>query len=214
MSSKNIQKRRTNVYIDGFNFYYGCIKNTSYKWVNLRAMCEGILPDNNIQAIKYFTANVSGTSRDPNKPIRQQVYFRALNTLANFHIILGHFLTTSKNMPLSKTNPPKFVLVDKVEEKGSDVNLATHLLVDAFRNSFDVAVIVTNDSDLKEPMRVVRNEFSKIVLLLNPHQMRFANELEKHADWKHRIQAKHLKTCQFPDKLVDSRGEFFKPPKW
>jgi len=205
---------RTNVYIDGFNFYYGRVINSPYKWLNFRLMCETIFPENNIQAIKYFTAKVKGTLRDPGKAARQQTYFRALNTLSNFHIIYGHFLTNKRKMPVCDTDPTEWVVVDKTEEKGSDVNLATHLLLDAFKNSFDVAVIMTNDSDLKEPMRVVKHDFNKSVLLLNPHKNRFANELTKNCDWKKHIQEKHLKPCLFPEKLVDATGEFHKPPSW
>src|SRR5215831_3668847 len=61
---------------------------------------------------------------------------------------------------------PHLVKVEKAEEKGSDVNLATHLVRDAFLNEFDVAVVITNDTDLIEPIKVVRttatsNSFKK-----------------------------------------------------
>jgi len=48
--------------------------------------------------------------------------------------------------------------VDKTEEKGSEVNLASHLLRDAFSKKFEVAVLITNDSDLAEPVRIVARE--------------------------------------------------------
>ena len=53
------------------------------------------------------------------------------------------------------------VLVFKVEEKGSDVNLASHLLFDAFRGAFDAAAVLSNDSDLVEPIRIVTKELSR-----------------------------------------------------
>jgi len=55
-------------------------------------------------------------------------------------------------------------------EKGSDVNLATHLLHDAHRGRFEVAVIVSNDSDLLEPIKIVREGLGKKVGVLNPHK--------------------------------------------
>jgi hypothetical protein len=45
----------TNVYVDGFNLYYGCLKGTPYKWLDLGALCQVLLPPNKIQRIRYFT---------------------------------------------------------------------------------------------------------------------------------------------------------------
>ena len=61
-------------------------------------------------------------------------------------------------MCLTNVSPPQKVWVDKTEEKGSDVNLASHLLRDAYNRRFEVAEIITNDSDLAEPVRIVSQE--------------------------------------------------------
>jgi hypothetical protein len=42
------------------------------------------------------------------------------------------------------------------EEKGSDVNVAAHLLVDVLANGFDAAVVISNDSDLRWPVQEAR----------------------------------------------------------
>ena len=55
---------RTNVYIDGFNFYYGALRKTPYRWVNVRKLCELLLPKNTVAEIKYFTALVSARPND------------------------------------------------------------------------------------------------------------------------------------------------------
>jgi hypothetical protein len=63
---------KTYIYIDGFNFYYGAVRNTPYKWLDFKALFSNLLqPQHNIACIKYFTANVSGKI-DPTQPIRQQ----------------------------------------------------------------------------------------------------------------------------------------------
>lgn len=72
-------------------------------------------------------------------------------------------------MLLTGSTPPKRVFVDKTEEKGSDVNIAAHLLRDAYNHAFEVAVLITNDSDLVEPVRIVRHELNLPVGILNPH---------------------------------------------
>jgi hypothetical protein len=72
--------------------------------------------------------------------VRQQIYLRALKTIGNLKIVNGHFLKHSCLMVLTGSRPPKKVWVDKTEEKGSDVNIASHLLRDAFKGAFEVAV--------------------------------------------------------------------------
>ena len=69
---------RTYIYIDGFNFYYGAVKNTPYKWLDFKSLFTKLLsPANKIVSIKYFTAIVTGKI-DPNQPQRQKTYLRAL----------------------------------------------------------------------------------------------------------------------------------------
>ena len=71
-------------------------------------------------------------------------------------------------------NPPKkgkkFAEVIKTEEKGSDVNIAAHMVHDGHLGRYDVAILVSNDSDLAEPVRIVRHELNKTVGMLNPHK--------------------------------------------
>lgn len=50
---------RVNVYIDGFNFYYAAVKNTPYKWLYYSKLCSLLLPNDTVNQIKYFTANIS-----------------------------------------------------------------------------------------------------------------------------------------------------------
>ena len=117
--------KKTYVYIDGFNLYYGSIKQTPYKWLDLGKICHALLPNNNIYSIKYFTAKVSGRPGYLDAPIHQELYLSALRTIPSLEIIYGHFLTHSVYMPISGSNPCRWVPVDKTEEKGSDVNLLT-----------------------------------------------------------------------------------------
>ncbi len=206
---------RTNVYIDGFNFYYGAVKGTPYKWVDLARLCTLLLPKNQINQVKYFTAPVSARPGDPDQPNRQQMYFRALRTCPNLSIIEGRFLTSTVRMRPARPirGMPRHVEVEKTEEKGSDVNLATHLLCDGFRDEYDVAVVVTNDSDLLAPIRFVRHELKKVVGVLNPHR-RASNVLAREADFIKPIRAWALQASQFPLTLADGSGTIAKPPSW
>jgi len=202
-----------NVYIDGFNLYYGAVKGTPFRWLNIAALCKHLLPGDNLQSIKYFTAIVSARPHDPQQPMRQQVYLRALRTLPNVSIIFGQFRTHSCPMILTGSNPPQRVWVDKTEEKGSDVNLAAYLLNDAFRNRFEVAVVVSNDSDLMEPVRIVRRELNLPIGILNPHQ-HHSHSLLPHASFVKRIRQADVAACQFTPTMTDRKGQFHKPTGW
>lgn len=89
---------RTNIYVDGFNLYYGALRGTPYKWLDIRRMCELLLPNHTIARIKYFTARISARPDDPGQPLRQQTYLRALRTLPETGIVYGHFLTNEVHM--------------------------------------------------------------------------------------------------------------------
>ena len=116
-------------------------------------------------------------------------------------------------MYLSNVDPPQRVYVDKTEEKGSDVNLASHLLSDAFQRRFEVAVLITNDSDLAEPVRIVAEDLKLPIGILNPHQFH-SKELRQYATFIKRIRQGDLASSQFPRTLTDRKGMFAKPTGW
>jgi hypothetical protein len=138
---------KTNIYVDGFNLYFRLLKaNPSLKWLNPKLLAEQVLqPRNVIQTVRYYTARVSGRL-DARAPARQQVYLDALATVPEITVHMGNFLTAPKwagivhppqTLPPVLIPPPwpDVIRVWKVEEKGSDVNLASHLIRDAFRGS-------------------------------------------------------------------------------
>jgi uncharacterized LabA/DUF88 family protein len=202
---------RTNIYVDGFNLYYGALKRTPHKWLDVAAMCRRILPKTAINRIRYFTAIIDG-SRDAGAPLRQQIYIRALETTPNLTVHRGFFLTKVV-WARSATPPPPTVRIFKTEEKGSDVNLATYLLLDAFRGDYDQAVLISNDSDLCEPIKVVQKEFGLPVGIINPHS-RPAAELLKVACFWRSLRPSTVAASQFPQALTDRIGPFSRPPGW
>ena len=212
----------TNVYIDGFNLYYGALRGTQYKWLNLAEMCQQLLPKHQINKIRYFTARVVPLPHDQQAPDRQDVYLRALRTVPNLTIHFGRFSARPRLAPRypfvyhSASAPPETVQIMRTEEKRSDVNLATLLLVDCFDGDFDEAVVISNDSDLTLPIDIVGNKFKKRVGVINPHhRARTSQELTSVADWSYqRINRSVLAKCQFPATLSDNRGTFRKPSRW
>lgn len=162
-----LQRLRTCVYIDGFNLYYGALRKTSFRWLDLDAFCRLLLPKNDIRKIKYFTARVTARPGKPDTAVRQQTYLRALGTLANVEVYFGHYLSHVRRLPLAApgggvlrdaSGKVLFADVLREEEKGSDVNLAAHLIHDAHCGEFDVGVVITNDSDLATPIELVTRD--------------------------------------------------------
>ncbi|MEP0813201.1 MAG: NYN domain-containing protein [bacterium] len=206
---------RVIAYIDGFNLYYGCLKDSPFRWLDLVALTRKLAPGQDIQRVKYFTALVKDRGGSSGKRFRQQVYLRALRCNPLVEIHLGRFLTNVVALPLagSAPNAPKLVKVLKTQEKGSDVNLATHLVADALLDRFDSALVVTNDSDLLEAIRTARNLAGKRVGIVNP-QKRASAALQNACDFYRPIRANALAACQLPDRLTDGTGSIHKPAGW
>ena len=208
---------RTRVYVDGYNLFYACLKGSAYKWLDVHRLVASQLPKNQIDMVRYFTARVSARPHDPSQPQRQETYLRALATIPMVELHFGHFLTHEVSMPDAsawKSGHYKPVRVMKTEEKGSDVNLATHMLMDAFDDRFDVAVIISNDSDLKEPITQVRNRFGKKILLLGPRGVRLSGALRPLAHFIRQFGPNALAAAQFPNQMSDTVGQFHKPAGW
>lgn len=205
----------TNVYVDAFNLYYGSLRGTPYRWLDLDALCTRLLPKDQINRIRYFTATVSARPDNPDAPQRQQVYLRALETIPKLSIHYGHYLSHVTRMPLA--NPPqrgaRTVEVVKTEEKGSDVNLATYLLLDAFQRDCTVAVVISNDSDLKLPIEIAQSELGIRVGVVNPHAPARRSRALQPTFFK-QLRTSALGACQFPPVLTDAKGEIRKPAHW
>jgi hypothetical protein len=206
----------TNVYIDGFNLYYGLLRGTPYKWLDLEVLCQNMLPGHEINRIRYCTAQVVARPGEPDTVSRQQAYLRALATLPMVSIHHGHFLTKVVRMPVAYPVPggPRTVEVIKTEEKGSDVNLATHLLADAFRADAEGFVVISNDSDLMAPLRLVRHELGKVVGLLNPQPQQSRALLRCKPTFVKQLRRGVASVSQLPNKVQDQHGLIVRPSAW
>jgi hypothetical protein len=166
---------KTILYIDGFNFYYGASRRFGIRWVDPRAIAKALLPGHEILRIRYFSALIKPDPMDPDKSTRQHTYLRALRTLPEVEIQLGAFLQSVKKMPLFPLDtPPVKVDVLKTEEKGSDVNLAVALLLDAFDDAMECAVVLSNEL---RPPRTHSNRPPAVSKNRWPHQSPEAPQL-------------------------------------
>ena len=219
---------RTIVYIDGFNLYYRMLKaRPGKKWLNQKELAARVLDrSHQIARVNYYIARVSARAHDPDAPARQAIYLKALATIPELVVHEGSFMMSEPWMALASppqakpdgyewNSPvPSVVKVLKSEEKGSDVNLGAHLVRDAYTNAFDVAVVLTNDSDLVEPIRIATVEAGKRVGLLVP--VKYPNQsLINVASFYLHIRPGHLARAQFPNPVTTSEGkEIWKPSEW
>jgi hypothetical protein len=216
-------KPTASVYIDGFNLYRRLLEGyPQHKWLDIEALADRVLPDCRVTSVSYFTAIIKALpGKDVRSPQRQQAYLRALATLPRTEIYLGKFRIDPRIMPLHPTvldvnGEPKRVRVKKTEEKGSDVALASRLLIDAMRGVSDIYVVCTNDSDLVMPMRLAKEELGRQVGLLSPMEpKRASNELKQTSPvWHRQITPADLAVCQLPDELDDGKGTIRRPAEW
>lgn len=224
----------THVYIDGFNLYYGLLRGTPYKWLDLERFCDQLLPKNQIRKIYYFTARLEARPSDPDQPARQQAYLNALSALPRVEVHFGTFMTSVVSQVAVAVDPatgrhlkaagkpvlkldaagnPEKVWVHKSEEKGSDVNLAAHLLRDAYRGACACAVIVSNDSDLLTPIRMAKADCGLKIGLVPPRPQGSV-ELKALADFKIDPRLHRLASSQLPDTVVTPTGTVHKPASW
>jgi uncharacterized LabA/DUF88 family protein len=198
---------RTYVYVDGFNLYYGALKDSGDKWLDLKALFTAILrPQNKIQKIKYYTARVSARPGDLDAATWQDIYLKALELhIPELTIILGRFLQKQVTMRLvTPLAGRESVKVIKTEEKGSDVNLAVHLVHDGWQNLYDCAVVCSNDGDLSEALRIVRRHLHKTVILAvpgDPTKRPPSVELKRWASYTIQIKPAVYTACHLPNPI-------------
>lgn len=212
--------KRTNVYIDGYNLFYGLLKGTVWKWLDLLAFTKALLRDDHeILAVNYFTSRVKHNPAKPQMAIHQQKYLEALSTIPLIRIVEGYYNRFRVKMPFAK-DPCKscdktdgYAIVWKNEEKRSDVNLATAMLVDAFRDAADSFVLISGDSDLAGPLDVIRHQFGKQTLVFNPHdggkdELKFCSTYYKHIPRDLPVK------CQLPYEIeVGTHGRIIRCPE-
>lgn len=207
---------KTLVYVDGFNLYYGCLKGTTHGWLNPVSLVKQLVrPHHRIEKLKYFTARVSAVPTNRHAPALQETYLRALRTLPEVELIFGHFLTSKAKRPLADGSG--WVTILRTEEKGSDVNLATHLVADAFLGRYQAALVVSNDSDLCEPIRVVTRDIGLGVGVLMPlcrPGRRKSRALQKVATFWKPIRRGAVAASQFPDVVSWKGQDIHKPDSW
>lgn len=203
-----MSKNRVIVYIDGFNLYFGMqdagIENS--KWLNIKSLIESYLTHNQeLIEIKYFTSRITN---QPGKQKRQTTYLEALET-SGVTIIYG--LYKAKDIECNNCGHNWSIS----NEKMTDVNIATHLLLDAFENKYDTAILISGDSDLVPPVKAIHKHFNKKTVSVffppNRHNVTVAGA----AKGSQIIGKKKIKDHQFSLNITKKDGYILtKPESW
>lgn len=238
-----LEPLRTRIYIDGYNFYYGCLRGTPHKWLDLMPLFENhILPsallkdgDGHIRqsallpspSIKFFTAKIiESVARSTDSVSSQARYHTALRKLhdGRIELIEGYYAVNKMKVKVVEADEPnrpprecKEVQAWKVEEKQSDVNLALQVYHDAITGQIDHAVIVTNDTDIAPALAMIRAHTQVLMGVVVPttdHTRPPNTDLVKLAHWTRRhINSSELAACQLP-RVIPGKRPTIKPDSW
>ncbi len=209
---KECMKKRTIVYIDGYNLYYRLLRGTKDKWLDLCAFARGLLNDSHdVVAVKYFTSMVVPHPYDAASVERQNVYLQAVSLDPKIQIVFGFYKKKPAVLPARSATcracdeaKNGFVRVYKFEEKRSDVNMAVSVVRDVALNAADSFVLVTGDSDQVATVLTARKTFGKQVLVFDPHE-KLCDDLKKAASYYKNISRGLPSQCQLP--LIVSCGD-------
>lgn len=232
-----------NAYIDGFNLYKGALeRRPDLKWLDIAKFCQSQVPSAQLGQIYYFTAPVKERYSGDDAPRRQQTYLRVLSA-QGIQVVRGKFRKDNKWLRvvsptreglLDPSLPKHFGLTDlaiakaaqeslpdlpkaqvfDMEEKGSDVSLASYLLRDALRNDLQKALIITGDSDLATPIQFATEAGCETIVLV-PGVAQSVVELTKAATSLYRIHTNWLVDAQLPKTFKTAQGRHIhRPSDW
>lgn len=179
-----------------------------YYWLDVQRLVKNLLkPGQTLELTKYFTASIWGMDKD--KQARQRTYLEALETLSDLNIYYGHY-----------AEKPIFCFNCKTtwkthEEKMTDVNIGTEMLMDAFNDRFDTALLISGDSDLVPPTKAINKEFpaKRIVIAFPP--ARTSMRLRQSASAYFHITEAKLRKSMFTDNITKPDGYVLKrPQRW
>ena len=196
-------------YIDGFNLYFG-LKNKGWKryyWLDLEALSAALLlPGQTLEATHYFTARLRLAGNNQADKQRQDDYLDALATRNNLNIHYGHYLQKTRQCRQCKATWPDY------EEKMTDVNIAVQLIVDAFDDNYETALILSADSDLTTPVKFVRHRFPNKKIVVAQPPGRNSNQLSRVATAAFQINRKKVQNNQLPNTITTAAGIVLQRP--
>ncbi|MCB0532591.1 MAG: NYN domain-containing protein [Saprospiraceae bacterium] len=201
--------QRVITYIDGFNLYFGMKAQyrNQFLWLDVEALSRSfLLAGQTLAATKYFTSRVAN---QPEKEKRQGTYLEALKAATGCHFFYGRYQSNVIECKGCGSNWPS------PKEKMTDVNIATQMLLDAFTDKFDTAIIISGDTDLIPPILAIKSEMPQKQIGVYFPPKRHSIHLEKLVDFSGLIGKKKLRDSQLPDNIKKPGGYILnRPDSW
>lgn len=208
MQEKTQKKERVIAYIDGFNLYFG-MREAGFdqcRWLNVKKLVESLLqPNQELLGVKYYTSRVSN---NPDKQKRQSTYLDALGSVG-VEIFYGNY--QDNNIECKRCGN----VWKSAKEKMTDVNIATAIIVDTFKENYDMAMLISGDSDLTPPIKEVHNLFKNTRVFIAFPPKRHNSSMAIVAKGSLIIGRKKLVDAQFDDEVISKTGFKLKiPNEW
>jgi uncharacterized LabA/DUF88 family protein len=205
-ANKIPKKERVIVYVDGFNLYFGLLEAgfNNCKWLNINKLAANLLQINQeLIEIKYFTSRVSN---NPDKQKRQTTYIEALESVG-IKMFYGHYQSDKTECRQCGNIWPTF------HEKMTDVNIATQIMIDAFQDRYDMAMLISGDSDLVPPIRTIHELFNNKRVFVAFPPKRHNSSVAIVAKGSMIIGRKKLVDSLFESEVVKKNGFILRKPK-
>jgi len=193
---------RVSSFIDGFNLYHALkrLNGPHLLWVDLRRLSQAQLANRSqtLTEVYYFSAFANWL---PAEKARHKEYVAALEW-AGVTTVMGHFKNKDRSCPACHHKWQGH------EEKETDVNIALYLLNEAYKDTYDTALVLSRDSDLKPAISMVRKEFPrKQVVVVAPPHLGHSVDLLNVASAKRKITRKQIEASLLPGVILDRDGE-------
>lgn len=206
METKPEKKEKVVAYIDGFNLYFGIVEAgfNHCKWLDLKMLVQNLLkPYQELVEVKYFTSRVNN---NPDKQKRQSLYIDALDSIG-VKIIYGNY--QDGNVTCLRCGH----IWKSAKEKMTDVNIATAIIVDAYKNEYDMAMLISGDTDLIPPIREVHSIFKNKRVMIAFTPKRHNKVLAILAKGSFIIGRKKLNESQLNEEVISRSGYKIRIPE-
>lgn len=177
----------------------------SHYWLDYPKFARNLtrkLTDTELVGTRYFTSRIDTPE---SKRRRQNNYLEVLELRGNIDIIYGNY--RESNFECSGCRRPNFI----PNEKQTDVNIAVEMMLDAYLNRYDVALLVGGDSDLVPAVRAVKSHFKKQIICCFPPK-RHSKELKLLQSGEIHFTEVDLKNSQLPDEVRRPDGYVYVRP--
>lgn len=135
--------------MDGFNLYHAVddLRDQTLKWLNLRALSEGLLrPGEILATVNYFSAYATWR---PSSYAKHRTYTAALRA-TGVNVVMGNFKKKDRRC----LNCGATWVAH--EEKETDVHMAVQLVADALRAACARIIVISADSDLVPAIKLAK----------------------------------------------------------